>query len=664
MHGRTRGGGSLAAALLLSLLGGALPAVALDIVRLKDGQVLQGRVEDHGTYILVHRALDERSSGTVRIERNEILSIELDQTLARPGRQTDMVVLQSGEELRGRVELREQGRRVVVVRERGEVALDRQQVRAIVWADRDGNPQTAPAPVSELLEQLFGELASEDAEVRRRALDRLFALAGLVEPYLRARDLSGQAEPVRAAVAEVLRAAAFEKLLPPVVQGRLPGLARRLIAAEVEARLKALREAVVVAGGDAAPLLLEMARQDTSAEVRAFCLGQLSLLGRIDELLDLVRSGDGNLRFAAAIALGDNGVYVGVPLVIEGLRHESVAIRKLAIEKLEAWTGQFLGYFPDDDPERRAAAVARWEQWFAEQGRQFVDDSLRATIARDEVTEDDKTEGRALWVEALRVWQAAHEARADNPEERRRRLLHVRVLLERSLSRYPQFTNARLALAELLYRELDEFEAARRELQILLDRYGKEGGRQTRYLAHLHLGRLARRAGKLEEAEEQLRRALTADPGGVEAALELGELYLQQALAPGETPAAERRALLDRAVEVYSGGIRHQSFYLQDLGQAMAAADEDLDRAAPFVRGRVVGQMGVLQEQARARSAQLLFARARAYAAQGRDQEAAADYAAAASYDPDNPEYARAAELWGAAGRPAAAVPPAGAAGN
>jgi HEAT repeat protein len=641
---------------LATSLGGA--AAALDTVTLKDGQVLEGTVEDRGTYILVHRSLGDQGDGSIRIERHEILRIEIDEETPRVRRAGDLVVLLNGDEVEGRVELRNDGRHVVVMRERGELALDRRNVSRIVWAeasapgeDEGEASRPAPAPVSALLDRLLADVASDDEILRRQARDRLLDVAGLMLPYLAARGADESApDVVRGVIDEVVRAARVEAVMGAELRARLPELPRRMVDPDPDVRLQALKDAVVATTRQAAPVLLHVAQRDPAARVRAFCLGQLSLIGDTDSLMALLDSDDGNMRFAAAVALGDNGVYAGVPLLIEGLRHEAPEVRRLAIEKLEAWTGQFLGYFAEEPVEKREAAVVRWERWFDEQGAAFVQASLRATIHRDRVSQEDKDTGRALWIAAQNLWDQARNEPMQ-PAERTQKLQRVRYQLERALGRYPQFTNARLALAELLYTELGEPETARRELELVRDRYSEEGGDMTRYLALLHLARVARVTGDAIEAEKQLRLARNANPAGVEASEELGRLFSEQALRPEpeaeDLDAEARRALLARAAEAYTDALARMAVQLKELGTAEDTADADLDRAAPFERGRALGRLADLQEQARRKTAELFFERARCYAALRDDTQAATDYAAAAQLAPDVEAYRRAAEIWG-----------------
>ena len=54
----------------------------------------------------------------------------------------------------------------------------------------------------------------------------------------------------------------------------------------------------------------------------------------------------GLVGLAAAFALGDAGIYAGVPILIEALRLSDVEIRTVAFQKLTEYTGQHFGYRP------------------------------------------------------------------------------------------------------------------------------------------------------------------------------------------------------------------------------------------------------------------------------------------------------------------------------
>ncbi len=647
----SRAPAALAAAGLALALAAALgPARAFaDTVRLKNGQVLTGDVEDRGPHILVRKPL-----GDVRIERHEILSIEIEGggAVPRGERDLDVVVLLSGDEISGRVRLEGEGRRVIVARaiagHESALELDYRQVREIRWASQaaGGGGAAAERPgIAQAVEKLLAELRAPDAAARARARDQLIDLGVFTLPYLEARPK--EADP---AVAELLRqvvaVAHVRACLTPALVERVPDLARRLVVAEPRERIDALKEALLAAPKDCPALLHHLARADAAPEVRAFVLAQLALANRTSELLDLLQSEDGRLRLAAAIALGDNGVYVGAPLLIEALKLDDPAVRKVAMARLEAWTGQFLGYFPDDPPEKRSAAVARWEAWWAEEGKKLAAESVRATIQKDSVSEDEKQLGIADWLRAMQAWDAIAEA--DPPlagEARKAELEKVRFLLRKAIGSYPHFVNARLALGVLAYTELGEPAAARRELEVLLSRYAEDGGALTRALAHYHLGRITELEGKWIEADRHYRGALAIAPNDADALLALGSLCYERALRDESLAPEARRGSLEEAISVFGEAIRTVDAREAEVRESAAAAEAVSDgspfRAQAFRRTLESGRRDLTRL-----AAELRFRRGRSFAALQRKAEAYRDFLGASQLDPGNPLYRDAASAY------------------
>src|SRR5581483_7860640 len=145
-------------------------------------------------------------------------------------------------------------------------------------------------------------------------------------------------------------------------------------------------------------------KTDASPKVKSICVGQLSILKRYDELAQVLKMHEhGPWRLVAALELGDAGIFIGVPVVIETLKLDGEKfkdVRSLAIEKLKAWTHQGnLGYLPEsDDKAERDAAVARWESWWSAQGQAWAEKNSRVEGAN--VSDADKQKALELWRDA------------------------------------------------------------------------------------------------------------------------------------------------------------------------------------------------------------------------------------------------------------------------
>jgi tetratricopeptide (TPR) repeat protein len=332
--------------------------------------------------------------------------------------------------------------------------------------------------------------------------------------------------------------------------------------------------------------------------------------------------------------------------VIEGLKLGDAAIRKVAISRLEAWTGQFLGFFADDPPEKRAAAVASWERWWAEEGKKFAADSVRATIRKDEVTEDEKQLGLADWVRAQKAWDAIAEASPPlTGEARRAELEKVRFLLRKALESYPQCVNARLSLGILEYIELGELDAGAREIETVLTRYADEGGRPAKVLAYFHLGRIAEMQKRWLDADRCYRQARSLDPRNAEVLRALGALDYDRALRDDSLSAEERKRAFAEAIDLFTTAIQavdEREIEVGDSVRSAGAATEEM----PFRRDAFVRSLENAKQELTRLAAELRYLRGRARAALQRDEEAYQDFVAARELAPENPLYRGAADKW------------------
>lgn len=632
----------------LAISASALPGFA-DTVCLKNGQVIEGKVYDRGGYVIIEQAL-----GGVRVDRAEIATIELDDPgagSAGAAAGQDLVILLSGEELAGKVEVRAEGREVVIVREHGEVALDQRQVKKILWSHEAEEAQragVASGTVGEAVERILDRLAdAETDEERARAREELHAIGIFGLPYLEHRAAHAKSPNVKGLIDEVIAVAKVRTLVTPAMAERLPNLARRVASPDAAVRLAALQEVAVSAPRDCPPLLVHVLERESEKNIRAFLIGQLARLNRSAELLEILeKTRDGGLRFATAVALGDNGIYVGVPLLIEGLKIDDLEVRRLAVKKLETYTGQFLGYFPEDPPQKRAEAVARWEEWWRAEGKAFVESSLRSTIRKGDVTEADKEEGREYWRVGLEIWDRVAFERRLEGEARRSELEKAHFYFRKSLERYPHFVNARLSLAILCYTELDRADEARTELDIVLTRYAEDGGSLTRQLANYHLGRIAHLERRWSEAEKRYALAAAIDSRFFEAQIGLGGLLFDRAVSPDDALALERRKeLLEEALDHFTAALAAADAYEAELRDSARTAPQ-LDELKPFSAGPFLKTTEAMKAAVKRSAAEIHYRTGRTLAALKRDPEALVAYENALKLDPENPLYQGAVKAW------------------
>ncbi|MCA9068646.1 MAG: HEAT repeat domain-containing protein [Planctomycetaceae bacterium] len=96
-----------------------------------------------------------------------------------------------------------------------------------------------------------------------------------------------------------------------------------------------------------------------------------SALGReaIPELLPALQHNDPPMRLAAADAMADLGDRRSLPVLVELLDSEDVAVREKSAMVLRGLTGQRLGYSAHLPEKSRANAFRAWQQWYEVSGK-------------------------------------------------------------------------------------------------------------------------------------------------------------------------------------------------------------------------------------------------------------------------------------------------------
>ena len=661
----------------------ASPARA-DTVYLKDGRVVTGRVIDRGDdTIFLERAL-----GGIPIRRRDVLRIEIDAVQPdREGLPHDVVILRDGGVVRGDARLTADGSEVVIgLGDQGEVRHPRDEVTAIHWRDgrKEGAAAGAGSPLQGKVDALVADLGrtgpdgSADEDARATARRELLGLGAFARTYL--ASLQGEAaERVRPLLEDLDRLEAVRRVLPNAVEQRQPGIAERLIDRDDEVREKALRALVMAEPTAVAPLLLHVVRADGAPRLRALAVSQLASLRRFEELADVLRTRDGPLRLAAAFALGDAGVYAGVPVLIEALRLEDLTIRSAAVHKLRQYTRQHFDYDPGGAPEAREAAVGRWREWWGKEGEALVRRSIKEVAPGLEgarVSEEEAARADGLLVEAERLVVAAQQGLPgpDGPpdpraaSERRLRLERAQDLMREALALDPSRSSARMTRAVLLYEDLGRALEARQELGRIIDRAKHDPGDPdaARKFANYHLGVIALRESRWEKASLRFTQALQYDAAYLDAMLGQGDAYLglalseEVALADRDREDAARAAGREPPDPAQSGVETNLDAALRAFGNALEAIDAeketllgmvgDLQRSPDksFEESQVIQAVETSQDLLVKRQAAVHFRLGRVHAArrQPDDRRALASYREAARLDPSRTDYRQAVALW------------------
>lgn len=134
-----------------------------------------------------------------------------------------------------------------------------------------------------------------------------------------------------------------------------------------ESRMQASRDLARI-GEPSVPLLLEALASGPSPRARgmaAYTLGFIKDHRARHPLAKSLEDADTSLRLESATALLRLGDVRGFAPLIAALEDSDALVRSRAIQVLTDATGDSLGFQPSEDPQERAAAVARWKGWLA-----------------------------------------------------------------------------------------------------------------------------------------------------------------------------------------------------------------------------------------------------------------------------------------------------------
>lgn len=638
-----------------------ITAASADQIELKDGRVLEGKVIERGDDKIVL----EQPLGSMTFERRDIIRIVLDEEGKSNDKNFDVVVLRDGTIVKGDVSISRDGGEVIVGRgKHGQVKHPRAVVSAIHWRDgreelTDPDHPEGGKALMKRVERLLIDLRRKapdgkpDLATRgeaRRELLSLGVFARRLLEKLREGEHKGAAEEV---LADLRRLEDVRKAIPSRLEEKIPRLGERLISPMTHEREAALRAATMEAPSEAGPLLLYFVKNDESPRLRAYSVNQLSALRRFEELAEVLKLTDGPLRLAAAFALGEAGIYAGIPVLIEALRLPDVQIRKAAVAKLRAYTRQHFGFRSTGSPEDRAKAVAKWNEWWKKDGWKLAQSSIRQSapdLEGAKVSGAERSAAVKLWKEASGLITIANaelnpkgktpaarsESMAGLSKGRRRTLVKALSLIDRALDLDPSLASARLTRATLFYEEFDKPGAARKELRLLLDRakHDSKTPDVAHKFAHYHLGRIEARAKAYQRAAVRFGQALDYQPDFLEARIAQGDAYFDHGLSNKGTTDEEKKlrsAAFAAALVSYRNGI-----------DTIKSKDEELLELIKGIRSRRkdVEESQVIQAVRRNRlalreqKAELHFRVGRLQAARGRDSEALDAYREAMRSDP------------------------------
>ena len=178
------------------------------------------------------------------------------------------------------------------------------------------------------------------------------------------------ASPILAGCAS--SAAAEEQEIDPATDAQL----RYRIEAMGTLRGVELEENIRMLGeflrGVSVPYLVDGISSHSEPKVRAGCASALGLTQDGRAVAPLVSAAEGDrdsgVRYTAAYSLLLLRDPRGFPILFETLRSDDPLRRRVGIDRLRQLTGLDHGFDPAAPPDRREAAVKRWEGWLAQVG--------------------------------------------------------------------------------------------------------------------------------------------------------------------------------------------------------------------------------------------------------------------------------------------------------
>ena len=330
---------------LLSLTWLVTPGLAQEVERpdavrleLTDGRILVGQVFD-----LRKGELEVREKrGSTRVSKSDVRrwAFEPGSEGLRPG----VVILKNGHQIEGKVLFDEERGEWTVDFHQGAARYQDDLVLRVLRPDgqcSDGaySPRLGfPERVKATIEALVTSPAPLRPDHREELLAFGFFAVPSIEKALRSGpDPGGE-------LAAVLNHERLRVYLPSEVGDTNPRFLEDLTEGEESIRLRALRDALLD-GHDIFALLAQLVLdRNQPTRVRSYCVETLRSRNRIADLLNAYQESSGQAQVALAIALGDLGIYVGIPTLIESLSLENAEARKLAARKLLEYTGEDFSY--------------------------------------------------------------------------------------------------------------------------------------------------------------------------------------------------------------------------------------------------------------------------------------------------------------------------------
>ena len=587
--------GGLLAMLLPTSLEGADERVRLV---LRNGRRLEGRVYDmRDQYVELHQPL-----GSSRLPKSEIEAWGVLPDAGTEGQAPNLlIVVDNGHEIAGKATYREDTLEWVIELPTGQARYPEKRVRRTIPATgitSDGL-YTPRRDFEERIARAIADVRSGERLRVDRGRDYLVQ-AGFFALRPIAKSLESEGDhPI---LKEISLDERLRVVVPEGTENSNPTLLRDVTTGLPSLRVEALRRALIELGAELYPLLgLLLLDDDQPAEVRSFATEVLGRMHCIPELLRAYEDSEGQAQFAIAIALGDNGIYLGIPTLIEALELPASAssgprsrrtAQELAIARLREYSGEHFGFSMDSTPEERAQVIAQWREWW-KANRETIEDAARSALS--EVDENPRRR------RAADIWRQGMIARSNGQME------SAMEFFRRAHEEDPTSAAPLISLGVLAYTYRKSPQQGIDYFRQALSRPEGEGEKDLRRTCFLHLGRIYHSVRDFDLASKSFEKAIEIDPGYSVAWFGLGTVQFQEALLLGGDDVERRRTALVRARTTFEDGITALEAYRaeqQILDLNALPFDEELpfstrehNRSLRDIRNELLDEIGRFHHQ-------------------------------------------------------------------
>ena len=570
-------------AILASTLISLFPSTSVEAqvrARMIDGKIAEGRFYDLGNeYLELSRRL-----GTKLVLKREVLGWS-SYDLEKDDLGGILLVLKSGMELGGNVRFDSGTREWVVELELGSARYNDVDVNRTIQPDgmTSDDRFTVRLGFHDRLKKAVESIRNGDALAKKDA-ENFIRSAGFFAMTTLTEELDKKSNPV---LRRLHLEEKFRMALPAGVSDSHPGFLNALVLGDPEQQITLLREVLLENGSDLYPLLgLLLLDENQSSELRSFCIDILQRTHSVTELVKAWQISQGRAQLALAIALGENGLYIGFSTLLDALGLDEQGARTLAALKLEEYTGETFGFDPLGALEDRQVAIAKWREWWS-----LNKDRIEiVTLAAMENNTDNPQRRRSS-----DLWRKGLEARTDG------RLDSAERFFEQAIEQDPSAMGPFVSQGVLLYQDRSDYAKALEYFSKALGRKPGSGDNVNERACYYHIGKIYALGFDLEKARGALTKSVQIDPNYSVAWFELGRVKYDEALLSDGDRAQRLRLLLD-ARNTFSRGATALARYREGL-VVVDRTNLPFDSQLPFsardhnnsirqIRKRILAELG------------------------------------------------------------------------